>query len=99
MNRAFSVVGGGFGAGEFDSVDAAEVLDLVARGFQPHVLDAGNFSSHVLDAVDGAFPVVIRNIVPEFVNDHVQHRFRLAEAVLYWRAASVPRTSRDSRNV
>jgi hypothetical protein len=35
MNRAFGVIGGGFGAGEFDGVDAAEVLDLVAFGFQP----------------------------------------------------------------
>ena len=59
MNRTFGVVGGGLGAREFDGVDAAEVLDLVAPGFQPHVLDAGNFSSHVLDAVDGVFPVVI----------------------------------------
>jgi hypothetical protein len=45
-----------------------------------------------------AFPVVIRNVVSELVDDHVQHRFRLAEAVLYRRAASVQRTCGDSRN-
>src|SRR5713101_2135058 len=75
MNRALGVIGGGFGAGEFDGVDAAEVLELVARGFQPDVLDAGNFSSHVLDAIDGYFPVVIGDVVFEFVNYHVQKRF------------------------
>src|SRR6266849_2301986 len=98
MNRAFGVIGGGFGAGEFDGVDAAEVLDLVAFGFKPDILDAGNFSSHVLDAVDGFFPVVIRNIIPEFVHDHVQHCFRLAETVLYGSTACMQRTSGDSRN-
>src|SRR6267378_2481127 len=98
MNRAFRVVGGGFGAHEFDGVDAAEVLDLVARSFQPDILDAWNFSGHVLDAVYGFIPVVIRNIVPEFVHHHVQHRFRLAEAVLYGGAARMQRARGDSRN-
>src|SRR5438309_9807705 len=56
MHRALRVVGSGFRARELDGINAAEILDLVARGFQPDTLDAGNLSSHVLDAVDGLFP-------------------------------------------
>src|SRR6266699_1897075 len=98
MNGTLGVIGGGFGAREFDRVDTAEVLDLVARRFQPHVLDAGNFCSHVLDAANRFFPVVIRHIVFEFVHDHVQHRSWQAEAVLHRRAARMQRARRDSRS-
>src|SRR5437667_6563279 len=68
MHRALGIIGSGLGAREFDGIDAAEVLDLVARSFQPHVLDAWNFSSHILDAANRLFPVVIRYIVFEFVD-------------------------------
>src|SRR2546430_14217797 len=71
MNGAFVIVGRGFGAFEFDGVNAAEVLDLVAFGFQPDILDAGNFSGPFLDAIDGFFPVIIRASVSEFVHHYV----------------------------
>src|SRR5205823_57750 len=92
----YGVIRGGFCAREFNRVDAAEVLDLVARSFQPHVLDARDFSSHVLDAANRLFPVVIRYIVFKFVHHHVQHRFRLPEPVLYRLAACMQRPRRDS---
>src|SRR5712692_7558328 len=95
---AFCVVGGGLRARELDCIDPAEVSDLVAFRLQPDILDAGNFPRHVLDAIDGFFPVVVRHIVSELVDDHVQHRFWLAEAVLHRRAARVQRTRRDSCN-
>ena len=98
MDRTFSVVGSCFRAREFDRVNAAEILDLIARSFQPDVFDARNFSSHVLDPIDGLFAVVIRNIVSEFVHHHVQHRFWLAEAVLYRCAARMQGASLDSRS-
>src|SRR5260370_11193367 len=98
MNGTLGVIGGSFGAREFDRVHAAEVLDLVARRFQPDVFDARNFSSHVLDAANRFFPVLIRHIVFEFVHDHVQHRSWQAEAVLHRRAARMQRARRDSRS-
>src|SRR2546427_13027245 len=95
MDRAFGVVGSGFGACEFDGIDAAEIFDLVPRCFQPDVLDAGNLSSHILDPVDGLFSVVIREIISEFVHHHMQHRFWLAEAV-YYRAGACMRVPHNS---
>jgi len=51
-----------------------------------------------LDAVDGFFTVVIRDIVSEFVHDHVAAPFSAAEAVLHRSAARVQRACRYSRN-
>src|SRR5260370_10067944 len=77
MDRAFGVIRCGFGAGEFDGLDTTEVLDLVAFGFQPDILDATSFSSHVFVAFNGVFPVVIQIIISEFRYYHVKLRYPL----------------------
>src|SRR5713226_4748624 len=97
MHRALRVVGRRFRAGNLDRINTAEILELVARGFQPDILDTRNLSRHILDAVDGLFPIVVRYIVPEFVDHHVQHRLRLPKSVLHCGAAGVQRPRRYPR--
>src|SRR5258705_8863423 len=98
MHWALRVVGRRFRAGKLDGINAAEILDLVARGFQPDILDAGNLSCHVLDAVDGLLPVVVGDVVPEFVYHDVQNRLWLPKAILHRGAARMQRSRRNSPN-
>src|SRR5579859_799783 len=98
VNGTFRVVGGSFGAREFDGVHPAEVLDLVAFCFKPHILDPGNFRGHLLYAVDGIIAVIIRSGVLKLVDHHMQNSFRLSESVLYSGAPGMQRTGCDSRD-
>src|SRR5438105_12896545 len=63
VHRAFGVIGSGFRAGKLDGINSAEIARLVALRFQPDIFDAGDSARHVLDAVDGFFPVVVRDVL------------------------------------
>ena len=81
MKRVFGVVGCGFGTGEFDDIDAAEIAELVAFGFQPDIFDPGNFCGHVFYAGESFLLVVERSGVAELVSDYVDNSFWLAEFI------------------
>ena len=82
VHGAFGIVGSGFGVGKFDRINAAEILQLIARRFDPNVFYTGNLASHATDAVDGGLAVSVGNGVPEFVNDDMQYSFGLPKPVL-----------------
>src|SRR5579863_824886 len=90
MQLAFRIVRGRIGARKFDGVDSAEVSDLIAFGFQPHILDPRNLRRHGLDSVDGVLLVALGDAGFPLVNDDVQNRLGLAESVLRRNAACVP---------
>ena len=81
VQGAFSVIGSRFRAGEFDDVDSAEIANLVSFGFQPNILDAGNFRGHVLDSGDDLLLIVQGSGVLEFVRDNMHDSFGLAKFI------------------
>src|SRR6202142_3313039 len=79
VEGTFGVRVGGFAAAEFNREGGAEITWLQPVPFDPDILDAGHFCSHVFDSGYRGFFVHLRHARSPLNFDHMQNRLRLTE--------------------